>query len=610
MKFRLENIKIREDLNDNKTIEIACEKFNIPINNVIQANIVKKSIDARDKTDIFYNYSIMVEINDKGLCDKLAKAKNVQVVDFEKQERLDGITVSRKSNKRPVIIGAGPAGLFCALSMVENGVKPIIIEQGKKVEERSKDVELFRKEGILNTMSNVQFGEGGAGTFSDGKLTTNLHSPLCRTVIEQFVRFGAPSQISYMNKPHIGTDNLIKILANIRNYIIEKGGTFLYNTKAEDFTFNDGKVTEVIYSNHNLETSNENQNSEIGIDTDCVVLAIGHSSRDLFKTLYEKDVYMEPKNFSVGVRIEHKQEMINKSQYGENPKLKLPPAEYKLAYHGDKHSCYTFCMCPGGEVIASSSEEKTIVTNGMSKYARDGENANSAVLVNVTPDDLISEEIFSSIKNYMLQQADGIRICKNISSKNDSSQNSVNLTVESKNEHIDNLDKEIRKDNPLLGMYFQEMLEEKAFALGGNNYNAPIQRVEDFLNNRKTNHIGEINPTYKPETTMSNLQEILPEFVAETLKEGLIYFDRKIKGFANPDAILTGVETRSSSPVTIKRNEQYMSNIKGMYPCGEGAGYAGGIMSAAIDGIRTSRAILAPEQCNTRGIEENCKMKQ
>ena len=319
---------------------------------------------------------------------------------------------------------------------------------------------------------------------------------------------------------------------------------------------------------------------------------------------------MEPKNFSVGVRIEHKQEMINKSQYGENPKLKLPPAEYKLAYHGDKHSCYTFCMCPGGEVIASSSEEKTIVTNGMSKYARDGENANSAVLVNVTPDDLTSEEIFSSIKNYMLQQADDIRICKNISSKEESSQNFVNLTVESKNEHIDNLDKEIRKDNPLLGMYFQEMLEEKAFALGGNNYNAPIQRVEDFLNNRKTNHIGEINPTYKPETTMSNLQEILPKFVAETLKEGLIYFDRKIKGFANPDAILTGVETRSSSPVTIKRNEQYMSNIKGMYPCGEGAGYAGGIMSAAIDGIRTSRAILAPEQCITRGIEENCKMKQ
>ena len=574
MRFRLENIKIREDLNDNRIIEIACEKFNIPLSNIIQANIVKESIDARDKADIFYNYSIMVEISDKGLCDKLAKAKNVQAVDLEKQERLGGFTVSRKSNKRPVIIGAGPAGLFCALSMVENGAKPIIIEQGKKVEERSKDVELFRKEGILNTTSNVQFGEGGAGTFSDGKLTTNLHSPLCRTVIEQFVRFGAPNQISYMNKPHIGTDNLIKILANIRNYIIEKGGTFLYNTKAENFTFNNGKVTEIICSNHNIENSSEKKNSKTVIDTDCVVLAIGHSSRDLFKTLHEKEVYMEPKNFSVGVRIEHKQEMINKSQYGENPRLKLPPAEYKLAYHGDKHSCYTFCMCPGGEVIASSSEEKTIVTNGMSKYARDGENANSAVLVNVTPEDLTSEEIFSSIKNYMLQH------------------------------------EEIEKDNPLLGMYFQEMLEEKAFTLGGNNYSAPIQRVEDFLNNRKTNHIGEIYPTYKPGTTMSNLQEILPEFVTETLKEGLVYFDRKIKGFANPDAILTGVETRSSSPVTIKRNEQYMSNIKGMYPCGEGAGYAGGIMSAAIDGIRISRAVLATEQYTTSGIEENCKMKQ
>ena len=600
---RLENIKIRQDLSNDEVAKIAYTKFNIPQESVTDYKIVKKSIDARDKNDIFYNYSIVILLKENFKVSKLLKNKNASLIEQEQKQKTV-LHNALKAYNRPVIIGAGPAGLFCALTLIENGVKPIIVEQGKTVEERQKDVELFLKERMLNTCSNVQFGEGGAGTFSDGKLTTNLHSPLCRDVIDTFVKFGAPEEISYINKPHIGTDNLVKIVANIRKYIENNGGKFMFGTKAVDFEIENNQVKSVIVSRIQESTTIDK------IETDTVVLAIGHSSRDMFKKLYEKHVEMEKKNFSVGVRIEHKQQMINESQYGKNPKLKLPPAEYKLAYHGDKHSCYTFCMCPGGEVIASSSEEKTIVTNGMSKYARDGENANSAVLVNVTPDDLTSEEIFSSIKNYMLQQADDIRICKNISSKEESSQNSVNLTVESKNEHIDNLDKEIRKDNPLLGMYFQEMLEEKAFALGGNNYNAPIQRVEDFLNNRKTNHIGEINPTYKPETTMSNLQEILPEFVAETLKEGLIYFDRKIKGFANPDAILTGVETRSSSPVTIKRNEQYMSNIKGMYPCGEGAGYAGGIMSAAIDGIRTSRAILAPEQCNTRGIEENCKMKQ
>ena len=411
---------------------------------------------------------------------------------------------------------------------------------------------LFLKERILNTSSNVQFGEGGAGTFSDGKLTTNLHNPLCKNVIETFVKFGAPEEISYINKPHIGTDNLVKIVANIRKYIEENGGKFMFDTKAEDFEFENNKVKAVIATNLHSECNND---KKIRIETETVVLAIGHSSRDLFKKLYEKNVEMEKKNFSVGVRIEHKQQMINESQYGKKTNLKLPPAEYKLAYHGEDRSCYTFCMCPGGTVMASSSEKDTIVTNGMSIFARDGENANSAVLVNVTPDDFTGE-------------------------------------------------------SPLEGMYFQQELEEKAFKLGGSNYNAPIQRVGDFLKNQKSTFIGEVKPTYKPGVTLANLQEILPEFITKTLKEGLAYFDKKIEGFACDDAILTGVETRSSSPVTIKRNEQYMANIKGMYPCGEGAGYAGGIMSAAIDGIRISRAILTPEQYATRGIEENCKMKQ
>lgn len=561
---RLENIKIRQDLSNDEVVKIAYTEFNIPQESVTDYKIVKKSIDARDKNDIFYNYSIVVFLKENFKVSKLLKNKNASLIEQEQKQKTAMPNNLKENNKRTIIIGAGPAGLFCALTLIENGVKPIIIEQGKTVEERQKDVELFLKERILNTCSNVQFGEGGAGTFSDGKLTTNLHSPLCRDVINTFVKFGAPEEISYINKPHIGTDNLIKIVANIRKYIENNGGEFMFGTKAVDFEIENNQLKAVIVTKmqeqknkpsnscnyeicniitekpqeHIIQSRANNTKERIRIETDTVVLAIGHSSRDMFKKLYEKHVEMEKKNFSVGVRIEHKQQMINESQYGKNPKLKLPPAEYKLAYHGEDRSCYTFCMCPGGTVMASSSEEGTIVTNGMSTFARDGENANSAVLVNITPEDF-------------------------------------------------------KGDSPLEGMYFQQELEEKAFKLGGNNYNAPIQRVEDFLNNRKTTCIGEVKPTYKPGVTLANLQEILPDFVTKTLKEGLIYFDKKIAGFASADAILTGVETRSSSPVTIKRNEQKMASVQGIYPCGEGAGYAGGIMSAAVDGIKVANAILA-----------------
>lgn len=536
---KLENIKIRQDLADNEVLQNACKKFNIQQESVIDYKIVKKSIDARDKSDIFYNYSIVVSLSESFKVENLLKNKNASLIKTEvtKPVILNNELAERCNDMNPVIIGAGPAGLFCALTLIKNGIKPTIIEQGKTVEARQKDVELFLKERILNTSSNVQFGEGGAGTFSDGKLTTNLHNPLCKNVIETFVKFGAPEEISYINKPHIGTDNLVKIVANIRKYIEENGGKFMFDTKAENFEFENNKVKAVIATNLRSKCNND---KKIRIETKTVALAIGHSSRDLFKKLYEKNVEMEKKNFSVGVRIEHKQQMINESQYGKKTNLKLPPAEYKLAYHGENRSCYTFCMCPGGTVMASSSEKGTIVTNGMSTFARDGENANSAVLVNVTPDDFKGE-------------------------------------------------------SPLEGMYFQQELEEKAFKLGGSNYNAPIQRVGDFLKNQKSTFIGEVKPTYKPGVTLANLQEILPEFVTKTLKEGLVYFDKKIEGFACDDAILTGVETRSSSPVTIKRNEQKMSNIYGLYPCGEGAGYAGGIMSAAVDGIRVASAILTQQ---------------
>lgn len=528
IKLKIDNIKIREDLRQVDIIKKACIKNKIDFNLVQDWQILKKSIDARNKNDIFYNYAVMLEV--KKDMDKKHLSKNVSIITDEKLS-INEIKVLRKSSRSPIIIGAGPAGLFCALTLIDNGIKPIIVEQGKEVNKREQDVNLFFKEGILNTSSNVQFGEGGAGTFSDGKLTTNLHTPLCKKVIDEFIKFGAPDQIAYINKPHIGTDNLVTIVANMRNYIIQNGGKFLFSTKAVDFTTKENKINSLI-------CIQDGQALELATDT--VILAIGHSSRDMFKTLYKKNVNIEQKNFSVGVRIEHKQEMINKAQYGTNTKLKLPPAEYKLAYHGENHSCYTFCMCPGGRVVASSSEENTIVTNGMSKFARDEENANSAILVNVTPNDLNSSD-------------------------------------------------------PLAGMYFQKELEEKAFILGGKNYYAPIQRVEDFLNNKKSTFIGEVKPSYKPGVTLSNLQEILPDFVIKTLKEGIIYFDSKLKGFGLPDSILTGVETRSSSPITIKRNEELMSNIEGLYPCGEGAGYAGGIVSAAVDGIKVGRAILQKE---------------
>ena len=521
--YRLNNIKIRENISNDEVLLRALKKFNIPRSSVDYWRIYKKSIDARDKNDVHFVYTIDIECKDKKVCSKLTQVTEIDSVKIE---------VDFKSNfiDRPVVVGAGPAGLFAAYTLAKNGHKPILIEQGKTVEERQKDVELFKQEGKINTLSNVQFGEGGAGTFSDGKLTTGVNDPYCKKVLEIFQQFGAPEQILYINKPHIGTDNLVNIVRNMREEIVALGGEVWFETKFVDFEIAGNEII-------NITLKNTKTNETKQITTKNVILAIGHSARDTFEKLYEKQVEMRRKNFSVGVRIEHKQEMINKSQYGDKTKLDLPAAEYKLVYHGENRSCYTFCMCPGGEVVASSSEEGTIVTNGMSKFARDGENANSAILVNVVPEDF-------------------------------------------------------EGDSPLAGIYFQKELEEKAFVVGGKNYYAPIQRVEDFLNNKKSEYIGEIKPSYKPGVMLSNLNDLLPNFVSETLREGIKYFDTKIKGFANPDAILTGVETRSSSPVTIVRNDAGIANIKGIYPCGEGAGYAGGIMTAAVDGIKCAIKIM------------------
>lgn len=514
--IRISNIKIKEDLNKEQLIKFVAKKFKLDEDKINNWYIFKKSIDARNKLDIFYNYTIDIDYKEN--------LKIFDTVDEEQAKQDLIVDVKRRSNLPVVVVGAGPAGLFASLTLVRNGIKPIIIEQGKTVDERKKDIDNFMNSGVLNTSSNVQFGEGGAGTFSDGKLTTGIHNKDCRVVLKEFFKFGAPEEIMYLNKPHIGTDNLINVIRNMRNEIIKLGGTFLFNTKLEDINIKDNKIDSVVC------------NSKI-IKTDTLILAIGHSARDTFQMLKSKKLDMERKNFSVGVRIEHTQEMINKSQYSDSCKLNLPPAEYKLACHLENRDAYTFCMCPGGVVIASSSEENTIVTNGMSYYKRDGKNANSALLVNVKPTDF-------------------------------------------------------EGNDPLSGMYFQRDLENKAFLLGGSNYFAPVQLVKDFLNDVESTKLGSVIPTYKPGYKLSNLGTIMPDFVKDTLKEAIPYFGRKIEGFDRPDAILTGIETRSSSPVKIIRNLQGESNISGIYPCGEGSGYSGGIMSSAVDGIRIAKNIL------------------
>lgn len=522
--------KIKKDVTKDTLLNEICSKNRININDIIDWHIVKKSIDARNKFDVHYVYVLDFKFKNE---IKYSRIKGVQIIND--LVSANAFIVEHKNfAKRPVIVGAGPAGLFAAITFVENGLSPIIVEQGKSVDERQNDISNFINTGKLNPNSNVQFGEGGAGTFSDGKLTTGINSVFCKTVLETFVKFGAPEEILYTSKPHIGTDNLVNILRNIREYILANGGTFLFNRKFVDFETVNNQISKVYV----LDVS-DSSNKILEIETDTVILAIGHSSRDTFYKLYENGIHIEPKNFSVGVRIEHLQEMINTAQYGSVTKLKLPPADYKLAYHNNEtgRSCYTFCMCPGGTVMASSSDENTIVTNGMSKFLRDGVNANSAVLVNVTPSDFPSS-------------------------------------------------------NVLAGIDFQKDLEEKAFSLGGYNYFAPVQRFEDFLHNVPSDHFGVVKPTYLPGVTFADLNTILPSFVSDTLKQGISFFGSKLAGFDNPDSILTGVETRSSSPVRIVRDSSFSSNVYGLFPCGEGAGYAGGIMTAAIDGIKCAQSSM------------------
>ena len=512
--FRIDEYKVFENISDEKLFEKVIKKYKINKRDIVSITIIRKSVDCRKKDNIHFSYSFALELRNEEKYTYLKKYNQPEIK----------IENHRESKYSPIIIGAGPAGLFCALTMVENGIAPIIVEQGEMVDQRLKTVQAYKDDASqFNCYSNVQFGEGGAGTFSDGKLTTNVNSPLINMVLNYFVKFSAPKEILYQSKPHIGTDNLVNIMKNIRDYIQSKGGRYYFNTRFLDYQKENGLIHVICDCQK--------------FTTDTLVLAVGHSARNVYELLKQKEIVLTRKNFALGVRIEHLQKDLNYAQYGDC-KLDLPQAEYKLAYHGQQRDCYSFCMCPGGYVVASNSEKDGIVTNGMSYYNRDNINCNSALLVNVKTSD------FSG-------------------------------------------------DDPLSGMYFQRELEHKAFIFGGNNGNAPIQKVGDFHEGCTSLSFGKVLPTYLPGVTMCDLNDFLPDFIKDTLKQALPYFDHKIKGFNDKDSLLTAIESRSSSPVTIKRNEFMLSSDDQIYPIGEGAGYAGGITTAAIDGIKAAIRIMS-----------------
>lgn len=533
--IKLNNLKLKVDYSDNSVISEIARTLKIPKNAIVKYEFARLSVDARKKDNVHYLASVNVTVNERLIKEKdiIKKNKKLNITAVTPYDYI--VKKVQQLPIPPVVVGAGPAGLFCGLVLAQAGACPVVIERGRSVDERQKDVNSFWQTGVLNTSSNVQFGEGGAGTFSDGKLNTGTKDPRSRKVLEEFVKHGAPEEILYNAKPHIGTDKLPLAVKSIRNEIIRLGGKVLFETQLTDIIIKDNNVKEIVVAT---------KNGTEKIPCDSLVLALGHSARDTFEMLADLKIPMEQKPFSVGARIEHLQTEIDKAQYGDFArKGNLGAADYKLAVHlNNNRGVYTFCMCPGGTVVAAASEENRLVTNGMSKFARAEVNANSALLVGVNPSDFGSEDI-------------------------------------------------------LAGVELQRKLEEKAFILGESNYKAPVQRVDDFINNRKTTAFGSVLPSYTAGTTMADLNKCLPNYISESLKEGIKQLDNKLKGFANGDAILTAVETRSSSPIRIIRNDSMQSiAINGLYPCGEGAGYAGGIMSAAVDGIKCAEKII--ELCN------------
>lgn len=507
-----------------------------------KVEIRRQSLDARHKPELFYVYTVDVTVEDeKAVYKKFNAKKHKEDVSLcENKEYSFPEPGTEVLKERPVVVGSGPAGLFCAYYLALHGYCPIVLEQGAPVEERINDVEKFWETGVLDPDSNVQFGEGGAGTFSDGKLNTLIKDPIGRNrkVLEIFVKYGAPEDILYVSKPHIGTDILCKVISNMRNDIIAMGGEFHFHTKMEELIINK-EHTELQGFLYTVKGEEEMHKA----DAQVMVLAPGHSARQLFEKLYEQKIPIEQKAFAVGVRVEHPQEMINRSQYGEEYPDILPSAAYKLtAKASDRRGVYSFCMCPGGYVVNASSEPGRLAVNGMSLRARDSRNANSAIIVGITKEDFGSE-------------------------------------------------------HPLAGIHFQRKLEEAAYK-AGNGY-VPIQRYGDFYRDVTGEELHakyapvseEIQPCIKGKYTFTNIKEILPEAVSRGIVEGMKQFDDKIHGFSTPEAILAAVESRTSSPLRILRDQSLESTVRGLYPCGEGAGYAGGITSAAVDGIKVAEMI-------------------
>ena len=525
--IKINQIKLMLDEDETMLPSKVAEYLHITESEIKELIVIKKSIDARKKDRIGFIYHVGVEINKEFIVyQEFLEDPNVQKIDKKKAEPIVYGDIPIK--ERPVVVGSGPCGLFCALVLAQKGYNPIVLERGKSVKDRLADVQTFWKKGVLNENSNVQFGEGGAGTFSDGKLNTLIKDKLGfgKKVLEEFALCGAPSEILYINKPHLGTDNLHHVIANMREKIISLGGTFRFETCLTGVTLKEGAISELIV--------NENEH----IPCTVAVLALGHSSRDTFSMLHDLGCQMEAKPFAMGVRIEHLQSDINKMQYGKNfAHPKLPVADYKLTYQTvSGRGVYSFCPCPGGMVVGAASEKDSVVTNGMSYYARDLKNANSALVVSVTPQDFAN-------------------------------------------------------NHPLAGVEFQRTWERQAFKLT-NSYKAPAQLVGNFLGKQQQKGFASVVPSFTNGVELSDLRECLPSFVSESLEEGLRYFGAHYPTFANGDAVMTGVETRTSSPVKIIRDEHFMSNITGLYPAGEGAGYAGGIMSAAIDGIKAAHHIM------------------
>ena len=519
--IRIRDIALPPEHNALQLYFEAAQALKISNSKIKKLKIVRRSVDARKKPDvkIMYTVDVQVDGNEKRtLYQANCKRATIAPVSFYKPPK-----GQFNCKQRPIVVGFGPAGMFAALILAMAGTRPIILERGEDAQSRHEKVQKFFETGVLDTQSNVQFGEGGAGTFSDGKLNTGVNNPRIGWVLEQFVKAGAREEILYDAKPHVGTDVLLEVVQNIRNRIIALGGEVYFNAQVTGIRTENGRVTGVEI------------NGEESMDCDTLVLAIGHSARDTFEMLHGMQIPMEPKAFAMGARIEQKQSDIDASQYGMvNPVL--PPADYKLVQHLDDGSAYTFCMCPGGYVVAAASEEGRVVTNGMSYADRDGENANAALLVTVNPD-------------------------------------------------------EFPYEGTLGGMYWQRDIEEAAYKASG-SYRAPAQKVGDFLNHVPSQGPGEVQPTYRPGVHWCDLHEVLPEKLTRSMEQALPLLEQKLHGFAGPDAVLTAPETRSSSPVRILRGENRQSELVGLYPTGEGAGYAGGIMSAAVDGIMTAEAIL------------------